>query len=253
MTKPSSSLDLAIPKGSWVLVTGATGYIASHIVNEFLISGYKVRGTARSSEKAERTRKLYSKYGDYNYECTIVPDMAADGAFDEAVKGVSAFVHTASVLTFDNDPSKVIPQTIAGTVAALKAAAKEKTVKRFVYTSSSTAASAPKPNKKFHIDSNTWNEEDVRDAWAPPPYENGREWVVYAASKTESEKAIWKFVREEKPGFVVNCVLPDTNLGRILAKEQRPSSGSFALSLYTGEGLDGLKVFPPREQTLRWN
>ena len=35
-----------------VLVTGATGYVASHVVEQLLAKGYTVRGTVRNVEKA---------------------------------------------------------------------------------------------------------------------------------------------------------------------------------------------------------
>ena len=57
----------------------------------------------------------------------------------------------------------------------------------------------------------------MRDAWAPPSYNADRAFTVYAASKTEAERALWKSVEERKPHFVVNCVNPNANLGRILA------------------------------------
>lgn len=57
----------------------------------------------------------------------------------------------------------------------------------------------------------------MRDAWAPPPYNADRAFMVYAASKTETERAVWKSVEERKPHFVVNCVNPNANLERILA------------------------------------
>jgi nucleoside-diphosphate-sugar epimerase len=68
--------------------------------------------------------------------------------------GVSGVTHVASNLTFDSDPNKVIPEVLAGVNGILKSAAKEPSVKRFVYTSSSTAITAPIPNKEFIIDEN---------------------------------------------------------------------------------------------------
>lgn len=52
---------------------------------------------------------------------------------------------------------------------ALASAAKEPGLKSFVLTSSSTAATNAKPNQKFHIDTQLWNEEAIKDAWRPAP------------------------------------------------------------------------------------
>jgi nucleoside-diphosphate-sugar epimerase len=78
----------AIPKGSLVLVTGVNGYIASHIAEHLLQYGYRVRGTVRDAYKADYMHALFNeKYGEDAFEVQIVKDMAADGAFDEVVKG----------------------------------------------------------------------------------------------------------------------------------------------------------------------
>jgi nucleoside-diphosphate-sugar epimerase len=42
------SIEYALSRGSRVLVTGANGYIASHVVDQLLGPGYIVRGTVRS-------------------------------------------------------------------------------------------------------------------------------------------------------------------------------------------------------------
>ena len=73
--------------GQTLLVTGASGFLAAHILNEFLDHGYHVRGTVRSEETAAKVRKTHAKYGD-KLSFAIVKDVAEPGAFDEAVKGV---------------------------------------------------------------------------------------------------------------------------------------------------------------------
>jgi hypothetical protein len=125
------------------------------------------------------------KYGEGNFELATVTDMSKEGAFDEAVKGttqlfpkecyclteylsVSEVAHVASNLTFDPDPRKVIPEVLEGFNEVLKSAAKELSVKRFVYTSSSTAVTRVIPNEEFTFTTSTWNEFDEEDAWAPP-------------------------------------------------------------------------------------
>lgn len=78
----------AIPKNSLVLVTGVNGYIASHIAEQLLEHGYRVRGTVRDAYKADYMHALFDeKYGEDAFEVQIVKDMATDGAFDEVMKG----------------------------------------------------------------------------------------------------------------------------------------------------------------------
>jgi nucleoside-diphosphate-sugar epimerase len=152
-------------------------------------------------------------------------------------------------LTLNPDPFKVIPLVLSGVKNTLTAAARTPSVKRFVYTSSSAAATAPIANKKFHIDASTWNDADVEAAWAPPPYTgHERRLAVYAASKTLAEKECWRFMQEEKPAFVLNTVLPNCNIGRILSKEQPASTGGWYKGMWEGDAemLKLLHQFPPQ-------
>lgn len=70
-----------------ILITGASGFVATHVLRVFLQRGYRVRGTVRSEQTAERVREIFTEYGD-KLSFTIVKDIAQPGAFDEAVKGV---------------------------------------------------------------------------------------------------------------------------------------------------------------------
>lgn len=125
--------------------------------------------------------------------------------------GVSAFAHVASDLSFSSDPNAVVTPTIQSVLNALRAAASEPGVKSFVLTSSATAVVRPKPNQVFHITPESWNQEDVKDAWGPAP----NMWSVYGASKTQGEQEAWKFVKENKPSFTFNSVAPNMNFGEV--------------------------------------
>lgn len=120
-------------------------------------------------------------------------------------------------------------------------------MKHFVLTSSSSACSMPRPDEKFSIDENTWNDESVKLAYGDPSPMKGMH--VYGASKTLAEKALWKFQKEQNPHFTMNAVLPNFNWGLILAPGKSwDSSGGMAPLIYNG-GLDGLgpyKFMPPR-------
>lgn len=107
-------------------------------------------------------------------------------------------------MSLDPDPNNVIPGAIAGALTALKVAYSEPSVKRFVFTSSSSAATG---NRDTLVNEESWSEGDVRAAWADPPYTMERAGAVYAASKVQSEQAVWKYHQErrhEKPELVVN-------------------------------------------------
>lgn len=78
-----------IAPGSWILVTGANGFIASHVADELLKIGYKVRGTVRDATRSSWLQELFDKkYGPGKFEMVVVEDMVTPGAFDEATKGI---------------------------------------------------------------------------------------------------------------------------------------------------------------------
>lgn len=199
----TDNADLVLPRGSLILVTGASGYMASNLIVEALDAGYKIRGTARSPAKAEKTRKTFNSP---DYDVVVVPEMQPPGAFDEAVKGVDAIVHMSSPLNFSPNPKEVVPPAVEGATSILRSAIKELQIQRFVFTSSSTSTSLPNPGVKFYIDKNTWNTEVDEYADFDPPYKPENAFKVYAASKTRAERAVWKFAQEERPHFVINCV-----------------------------------------------
>jgi nucleoside-diphosphate-sugar epimerase len=87
-----SQISYSLSPGSWVLVSGANGFIASHIVDILLERGYNVRGTVRA-EKPWLNRFFETKYGEGRFETVIVSAIEHDGAFNEAAKGVSGFIH----------------------------------------------------------------------------------------------------------------------------------------------------------------
>jgi len=78
----------AIPKDSLILVTGVNGYIGSHVADQLLQAGYRVRGTTRDLEKVKVLKQYWeTEYGSGRLEVVVVEDMSHEGAFDEAVKG----------------------------------------------------------------------------------------------------------------------------------------------------------------------
>jgi nucleoside-diphosphate-sugar epimerase len=81
-------------KDKLVLITGATGYVASRAANDFLEAGFSVRGTSRSLKSAQALLSFFSAYVDAGrFSIVEVPDITVPGAFDEAVKGMPIISH----------------------------------------------------------------------------------------------------------------------------------------------------------------
>ncbi|KAF5612862.1 secretory lipase [Fusarium subglutinans] len=196
-----SEHQMAIPKGSWVLVTAANGHTGSHIVFELLKRDFKVRGTVRDLESSQWLLEdsFVYKYAERGHIELIVADTTKPHDFDRAVRGVAAVIHVAVIGDLVPDPNVAIPATIESALSVCRSAAKEPSVKRFVFTSTFWAATFPVPGVGDTITNlDTWNEAAIQAAWAPPPYESDRIMPVYFAAKVEAEKAVWKFVKDKR-------------------------------------------------------
>ncbi|KAF3009737.1 hypothetical protein E8E13_009265 [Curvularia kusanoi] len=221
----------SISKGSLVYVTGISGLIGSHVADHLLRAGFRVRGAVRTEQEAQMMRSIYKErhpQREEHFETIIVTDMKIPGAFNGHLAGCEGVAHVASDLSFSPDPNVVITGCVNGLRAILEEAKQTPSVKRFVYTSSSNAATRPLTGEVRHVDSSSWNSGILEDAWAPPPYGPDRAYAVYAASKVACERAAWAFIQDQKPDFTFNTVLPNYTSGIILQPMAIPGAGSTA-------------------------
>jgi nucleoside-diphosphate-sugar epimerase len=79
-----------------VLVTGASGFIASRIVEQLLAKGYRVRGSIRSLKKDRDLAPIRALPGAADRLELIEADLLIGGAFDRAAAGCEYVMHTAS-------------------------------------------------------------------------------------------------------------------------------------------------------------
>ena len=94
-----------ISKGSLILVTGANGYIASHVINILLQEGFNVRGTVRAP-KPWLNRYFDETYGEGRLETVPVPSMDEPGVWNQVMDGVSGVIHLVSRLTVIGFPQR---------------------------------------------------------------------------------------------------------------------------------------------------
>ncbi|CAK9438297.1 uncharacterized protein LODBEIA_P25210 [Lodderomyces beijingensis] len=199
-----------------VFVSGATGFIASHLVKQLLKANYKVIGSVRSQEKGQ---SLKSKLDNINvatdkFSFVVVEDIAAKGAFDQALKTnpeVDVFLHTASPVTFKvTDVKKeLLDPAVEGTTNALNAIKEYgKNIKRVVVTSSIAAVGTfgVEVGPDVIFNEKSWNPITWEQALQNPQ-------MGYSGSKTFAEKVVWDFVKKEIPQFTVATVCPGYVLG----------------------------------------
>lgn len=87
---PNFGAPPVLEPGSLVLVTGANGYIGSHVADQLIQAGYRVRGTVRDASKVGWLKEMFdANYGPEKFELAIVEDLAKPGAYDDACKGTS--------------------------------------------------------------------------------------------------------------------------------------------------------------------
>jgi nucleoside-diphosphate-sugar epimerase len=84
--------DSILPPGSKILVTGANGYIASHVISILLDLGLHVRGTVRTPKP---WLEAYFQPHDKAtiFETVLVPDLEAPDTLDLVLEGISGIVH----------------------------------------------------------------------------------------------------------------------------------------------------------------
>ncbi|KAK8070764.1 hypothetical protein PG997_010967 [Apiospora hydei] len=223
--------------GELVLLTGGTGFLGYTILVDLLQHGYRVRVAVRSHEKIAKMWAAPSIVAldprATQLMFVIVPDMAAPGAYDEAVQDVDFIIHTAAPLHADHasavggsDPQKVqsledafVTACVQGNLGILHSARdKGKSVRRIVMTSS-TVAIAP---ADFFSDAAAAaqmerGEEVIRgpETRVPvpePPYNS--QLPAYCAAKTASLEAAETFVNNHALRFDLISIMPSLIFGK---------------------------------------
>tara|TARA_Y100001934_G_scaffold254125_1_gene319728 strand:- start:26 stop:1039 length:1014 start_codon:yes stop_codon:yes gene_type:complete len=169
-----------------VLVTGGSGFIALHCIDQLLEKGFMVRTTIRSESRKDEINKAMDKYPnlDQNLEFHIC-DLLKDEGWEAAVDGCDYVLHVASpfILEVPSDENVLIKPAVDGTLRVLNACSKAH-VKKVVLTSSVAAVAYGHGAEK------TYDESD----WSNTGEDSGI--TPYAKSKTLAEKAAWNFVEE---------------------------------------------------------
>ncbi|EXB52642.1 hypothetical protein L484_022419 [Morus notabilis] len=199
-----------------VCVTGGAGYIASWLIMRLLDHGYSVRTTVRSNpEHNEDPSFLKSVPGAAEKLKIFYADLDDPESFGAAIEGCVGVFHVATPVDFVNKEAEeiVTKRSVDGAIGILKACLDSKTVKKVVYTSSSSAVFINGKNLE-KMDESFWSDTD---------YIRTLNWPLssYAISKALTERAVLEF--SEKQGLEVVTLIPTYVVGPFICPKL-PSS-----------------------------
>jgi nucleoside-diphosphate-sugar epimerase len=188
-------------KTSPILVTGATGYVASHIIKQLLEQGHYVRGTVRSLKNKEKYQFLYDLVPEKSQNLEFAEaDLLDTEKWNTAVQGVERILHVASPFptASPRDENELIKPAVEGTLNVLNAAL-QNNVKRVVITSSLAALLYGNEGKTVK----------------PQDWSNEASCSAYSKSKLRAEKAAWDFYEKNKEKIEIATVNPGFILGPV--------------------------------------
>lgn len=190
-----------------VLVTGATGFIGLHCIQQLLQQGYAVNGTLRSMQRESEVRESLEKHNTSTENLSLFPvDLMSDEGWDQAMESCDYLLHVASPFVLSNETEEFfVKPAVEGALRALKFADKHN-IKKVVLTSSFAAVGDT-------FDGTTsFNETHWSDT-------SNDKMTFYSKSKTLAEKAAWDYVQENNVSFPLTVINPVGVLGPSLSDD----------------------------------
>jgi dihydroflavonol-4-reductase len=197
-----------------VLITGGSGFLASHTIAQALAAGYEVRTTLRSLAREAEVRAMVEAGGqpaDARLSFTVA-DLSADTGWPEAVRGVSFVLHLASPFPAGapkHEDELIIPAR-EGALRVLRAA-RDAGVRRLVLTSSFAAIGYGHPPLDRPFDERDWTHLEAKGI------------AAYVKSKTVAERAAWDFIKREGNQLELAVINPCAIFGPLLGPDAASS------------------------------
>ncbi len=186
-------------KEDLVLVTGGSGFVAIHCIDQLRRAGYNVRTTVRSRGREPEVREMLKTADTPHQEALTFfeADLMKDNGWAEAVAGCRFVLHVASPFpaSVPKHEDELIVPAREGALRVLRAA-RDAGVQRVVQTSSFAAVGYGHKPQTAPFDETTWTEIDSPDVTA------------YAKSKTLAERAAWDFIAREGGELELSVINP---------------------------------------------
>jgi nucleoside-diphosphate-sugar epimerase len=207
-----------------VLVTGGSGFVASHCIVQLLQKGYQVRTTIRDISKKEDAITALKNGGISSFEnlSFITADLTNDANWDIAAQGCDYVLHVASPigLAIPKSENETILPAVNGTLRVLKAA-RNAGVKRVVMTSNFGAVGYSHTDTSKIITEESWTNPEEKKL------------STYNKSKVLAERAAWNFIHTEGGNLEFAVINPVGVFGPSLS-EKLSSGFELLLKLLDG-------------------
>ncbi|MCK9686773.1 SDR family oxidoreductase [Scleromatobacter humisilvae] len=196
--------------GELVLVTGGSGFIATHCILQLLAAGHRVRTTVRSLKREPEVRATLKAAGADAGDrlAFFAADLTADAGWAAAAAGCDFVQHVASPFPINvprHEDELIVPAR-EGALRVLRAA-RDAGVKRVVQTSSFAAVGYGHPQMPRPFNEHDWTHVD------------GPGLTAYAKSKTLAERAAWDFMAREGGAMELAVVNPVGVFGPVLGAD----------------------------------
>ncbi|WP_108124334.1 SDR family oxidoreductase [Saccharospirillum mangrovi] len=189
----------ANPESLSVLVTGGSGFVASHAIAQLLQQGHRVTTTVRDLSKQSAVVEMMHQAGVTQTDALrfIEADLMDDHHWADACAGVDYVLHIASpiFLRLPKHEDEMILPAVEGTQRVLKAA-RDAGVKRVVMTSNFGAVGYSHKDPTQLITEADWTD----------PNEPGLS--PYNKSKVMAERTAWEFMAREGGDMELSVVNP---------------------------------------------
>lgn len=224
-----------IDRNSPILVTGASGYIASWIVRYLLEEGRTVHATVRDPAKASSVGHLQAIAAKAPGTLKLFKAELLDaGSYDTAAAGCELVMHTASpfiISGFADAQEALVRPAVEGTRNVLETVNRTPSVKRVVLTSSIAAVFGDNQDLR-QVPGGVFTEEhwNTSSSVAHQPY---------SYSKVAAEREAWKIAKAQSRWDLV-CINPAFVLGPSLTKVSQSTSIETILNLGNGKLRTGV-------------
>ncbi len=179
-----------------ILVTGAGGFVGSHLLYALVFSGEKVRALKRTQSRIPEMLLPFNHLIEW-----VEGDMNDIFSLEDALRDIDRVYHCAAKVSFDPKDKKELWKVNVDGTANLVNLCLDHPIKKFVYISSIAAIGEAKQGKK--------TDETCRWVF-------NKKQSDYSITKHEAEREVWRGITEGLNAVIINpsVILGYDSLGR---------------------------------------